>query len=256
MSLTPGTSGHLEDTLVDLLLGELEEEAQVVAEEHLAGCAACAERLASLSAVRSLVAEHEPGPSAPESLWEGIQAAIRPETARPPQHTVPAWPGRWSRLVRPLGAGAVAAALLTAAVLAGWWGGRESRDTPDLASELISVPTDDLVFTLAPVPANGPGAGRIFMSDDRTRGMVAVVGLPQPSAGRLYAVWLVRNDQVRVSAGSFTVDERGASLTALSIPTISYEDWTGGFAGLAVTEVDPANPARPAGPDLLAGPLY
>ncbi|MBE0612016.1 MAG: anti-sigma factor, partial [Dehalococcoidia bacterium] len=85
---------------------------------------------------------------------------------------------------------------------------------------------------------------------------VVVAGLPQLIPGRVYGVWLVTNDQQRVSAGRFVVDERGASLTSLTLPPINYDEWSGSFAGLAVTEVDPADPTGPSGPDLLAGPLY
>ena len=111
MSTTPGTSGHLDDLLVDLLLGELDDRALVDAEAHLASCSACAARLTSLAGVRSLVAEHAPLPAPSESLWEGIQSAIRLETApQPGVRAAPPSPGLWSRIRWNLGTGALAAA--------------------------------------------------------------------------------------------------------------------------------------------------
>ncbi|MBE0610645.1 MAG: anti-sigma factor, partial [Dehalococcoidia bacterium] len=216
MSTPHSSPDHLGDELVGLLLGEGDEQTLRSAESHVAACAPCREDLMSLATVRRLVAGASPQTRPSEALWVAIRAAIDPAREASSQRLEVAQPTGWHRLPYRMAAAAAAAVMVATAALGGWWVGHETGGNP--APELAGVATDDLVFTLAPLNTDGRASGRIFMSDDRTRGMVVVAGLPQLIPGRVYGVWLVTNDQQRVSAGRFVVDERGASLTSLTLP--------------------------------------
>ncbi|MCA9830274.1 MAG: anti-sigma factor [Dehalococcoidia bacterium] len=243
-------SEHVDDLLAPLAVGTLNPADLLVAERHLLDCQHCRVELSAFKEAAAALRQHElhaPG----QDLWERIQQALpgpgglaRPQ-GRPP---LPGW-SWWGGVA----ATALVAALIGAAVT------RVGSDTgrPGPLDAIQQIATDDAVFTLATLNADSTAAGRIFMNNARTEGVIAVTGLLPLPATELYAVWIVRDDDIRLAAGTFAVDGEGSAVAALSLPDLQY-DWTvsGRYVALTISRVDVDQPGTPIGGPILVGPLY
>lgn len=246
---------HNDELLSLLAVGVLEDGERAEIERHLSTCERCQEEFQALTEANEWLKGpvlRQPSPAA----WGRIERALPPReavraTTEPRQQPVAA-ASRWTRW-----AGLAAAFALVAAAGAGIALLLRERTDESTLDAIERVQTDDVVFTLAAIDPAAEAAGRIFMNTGRTEGVVAVTGLAQLPDGQRYAVWIVRSDDVRISAGTFTVDAAGSAVAALTIPELQY-DWSkpGRYVALSISRVDTAELQTPVGGPILVGPLY
>lgn len=246
----PRVGEHNDEMLALLAVGALEEDERVEIERHVSTCERCREESASLSEANAWLTG--PGLRSPSpGTWARIERALPAREAAAPALPVriprPRWV-RWAGL-----AAAIAAVALAGAGVATLL--RDGGDEGPLAA-IDRVETDDVVFTLAAIDPATAAAGRIFMNTERTQGVVAVTGLAQPPDGLRYSVWIVSSEDVRISAGTFAVDDSGSAVAALTIPQLEYDWSTGRYVALSISLVDMDQPGAPVGGPVLVGPLY
>ena len=186
-------SEHLEarDLLGPYVMGALEPEEERRVEEHLERCASCREELRDLRLAHERLvdlahASEAPPPELKDRIMTGIP---RRETRRIPLVV------------------AAAAVLLVLAVL-GVLYSSGFFDRGEVASATLE-PTD-----LA------PGAGgelQVREDDPNAQAELEVWGLPRPGRGEYYELWF-GEEGGRVSAGTFTVGNRGQETLYMSVP--------------------------------------
>ncbi len=242
--------GHVDDLLALLAIGSIEDDEREVAERHLADCLRCRAELQALeSAAEALYRANLRAPS--EDAWNRIEHTIADADSNKTPANLPA-ARRWVRW------GSAAAAVAIFALLGGGaFFLLQSRNEESPLDQIQNVTTDDAVFTLAALSPDLRAAGRIFMSEDRSEGVVAVTGLAQLPDTERYAVWIVLDDDTRLSAGTFTVDGSGSAVAALALPKLQY-DWTasGRYVALSISRVSVEEMNTPVGGPILVGPLY
>lgn len=246
----PTALPHVDDLLPLVAVGVVAADDRLIAERHLATCQRCRDELASFHAAAAALGNH--ALRAPRAdLWESIERALPDPGAFPSPGSAAARPlwFRWAGLAAAVAAGllvGVAAALLVSG---------ESAPTP--LESIQRVQTDDVVFTLATVAPDSSAAGRIFMNQARTEGVVAVTGLAPLPATERYTVWIVRADEVRIPAGTFIVDSEGSAVAPLVLPDLQY-DWaeSGRYVALSISRTTVDRPGMPVGGPILVGPLY
>ena len=242
--------GHVDDLLAVMAIGSIEAEDRLAVERHLAGCQRCRDEFEALEAAAAAVGSYTLRSPRP-GLWESIERSLPYADGRLPAGASPRslrW--RWWGSVAAATAAGLLLGMASAVLLRG-----ETGPTP--LESIQRVQTNDVVFTLATVAPDSGAAGRIFMNDARTEGVVAVTGLPPLPASERYAVWIVRDDDIRIAAGTFSVDSGGSAVAALTIPELSY-DWTvsGRYVALSISRVAAERPGTPVGGPVLVGPLY
>ncbi|MBX6341314.1 MAG: anti-sigma factor, partial [Thermomicrobiaceae bacterium] len=89
--------------------------------------------------------------------------------------------------------------------------------------------------------------GILCRQDDGDLAWLIVEGLPAPPPGRVYQLWLIRQDG-RLSGGTFTVDARGRAFMTIWLPA-----GTSPFQALGVTDEPPGGSPQPTGRRYLAG---
>jgi hypothetical protein len=244
----PGDRDHVDDLLPLLAVGSIAPPERLAAETHLSGCERCRRELRGYrQSAEQLRAEARLAPP-PDSLWPRIQASLDDRQSADATQTPGRWrPVRWLAFAAAIGVLFAAGGALTVALV----------QTGSDGDEFAEVATDDVVFTLAPIDPSHDANGRIFMNTARTQGVVAVAGLDPLPTNEAYAVWIVRDDQTRLSAGTFTVDAEGRAVSALTLPELPYE-WqsSGRYVALSISRVAVARPDIPVGGAILVGPLY
>ncbi|HEX8132050.1 MAG TPA: zf-HC2 domain-containing protein, partial [Actinomycetes bacterium] len=155
---------HRQDDLPGLLLGELPPTEATEVDQHLAGCDACRRDLAAVAVASS-------------ALRDASRLPLAEPVGLPPLQLVPA-PGPARRRRRPPWY-LVAAAVLVAAVLVI---AVALRPGGEAARQLALRPTAG-GSAAAEVRMRGKGDRQVMTMDAR--------GLPHPTAGSYYQVWLV-----------------------------------------------------------------
>ncbi|MGD9933976.1 MAG: anti-sigma factor [Dehalococcoidia bacterium] len=241
--------GHADDLLPLIAIGIATADDRLIAERHIVNCRRCREELGAFEAAAEALLLHDlraPGPG----LWESIERSLPELSERQPQRVSrgPRWLW-WGSVAAAVILGLLAGASLT--LLA------EYQDQPSPLESIQRIQTDDAVFTLAALSTDSTAAGRIFMNEARTEGVVAVTGLPSLPSGERYAVWIVRDDDIRIPAGTFDVDSEGSAVSALAVPDLQY-DWTtsGRYVALSISRIRAETPGTPVGGPILIGPLY
>ena len=186
-------SEHLEarDLLGPYVMGALEPEEERRVEEHLERCASCREevrdlRLAHERLVDLAHASEAPPPELKDRVMTGIP---RRETRRIP-------------LV------AAAAAVLLVLTVLGVLYSSGFFDRGEVASATLE--STDLA----------PGAGgelQVREDDPNAQAELEVWGLPRPGRDEYYELWF-GEEGGRMSAGTFTVDNRGRETLYMSVP--------------------------------------
>jgi anti-sigma-K factor RskA len=241
-------TAHITEQASDYALGLCEEPERTAIERHLAGCRPCTNDVAEyrgvLDALRDL-----PLATPRAELWEQIEDEVARAPRRQPLRSRVPW-----RIVLAAATVAVAFALGVAATRLA---DDSTASTSSVPANVLATKTDDLVFTLAAVTTSDPAIGRIFMSTDRTQGVIAVSGLPRLSDSEEYAVWIICNDHTRLPAGTFSVGADGAAIAPLHLPSLPYDFQSSGhYVALSISRVETADPTTPMGGALLVGPLY
>ena len=136
--------------------------------KHLASCAACAERLAQLSALLRQV-ESAPVPPRAESYGREVWARLAPRLPERPERTRP-----WLLGARPLFAAGAIAALVVAAFLAGRLGAPRAARPPDraLSHRVLFVDLGDHLERSESILlelVNSPAEGAVDVSAEQAR---------------------------------------------------------------------------------------
>lgn len=238
---------HPHDDLGALAAGALEPDEQRAIEAHLATCPSCRQELAEYRQVT-----HALGPSMaterpPAGAWEAISARLtRADAAEPP----PAEPTRISNW-RSRGRVIVLGWAATAAALAGviGWGVYETLD--NTGSSVQQLASSDEGYVVPLISSSGASSGRLYISEDKSQGGLAVSGLPTTANGQTYQLWFITRDQVWTSAGTFEVDSQGRGLVKVDLPG-PVDD----FDGVAVCTEPPPGSDSKWGEMVLSGPVY
>jgi anti-sigma-K factor RskA len=186
------------------VLGALEEQELLSFREHLAGCARCRLEVAELQSVVDEIAASAPPMLAPDGLSRRVLETVRPqadvlnaaghEADRPPRALRPMRRRRFALA----GAGAALAAAV-AVVLAIVIGGSSTGERV--------------------IPGQGAGVARaaqVSLHRRDGRAELLLSHMPQPGAGRIYEVWLVRGKAPSPTNALFGVSSAGSS--AVDIP--------------------------------------
>jgi hypothetical protein len=234
------------DTLRDLIapvaLGAAAPHEIARVEAHAAGCAVCAEELASLRAAAGVLAiavpQREPAPALKESIMAAVRADAAERGGGPAPAPAPRRTGRGRRLFGVVPAWPAVAALATVVALA-------------LAVGLLLTTSGDgdrgtttIAMTAGP---EAPGiSGRVLYMPDEDTAVVELGDLPPLAPGDAYQLWIIA-DGTPVSAGLFETTGPAAARTVAT-----------GLAGaeaLAVTAQPATSRAAPEGPILVQAPL-
>jgi anti-sigma-K factor RskA len=224
------------------VLGGLDADETAIVEEHLRTCADCREahaRLASLPPLLDLVdpqwsAETAPAPLLEQSVLARFAASeVGGDGTKRDGRRRASRSARWKIAA----ASAVGGAALTLAVLA-------------LAGTFSSDGAAEMRVRLAPATGRGTANAQARLVSTRVGTEVDLdADLPRLRAGEIYELWFGRGDGI-VSAGTFTVDDRGWAHVHLTTAAR-----VGGYERLGITrEPDGADPAR-NGPAVVVGAL-
>ncbi|MFI4989864.1 MAG: anti-sigma factor domain-containing protein [Solirubrobacterales bacterium] len=186
------------------VLGALEEHELQSFHEHLAGCALCRLEVAELQSVVDEIAASAPAMLAPAAMRERVLETVRSqadvlnaaghEADRPPRRA-------WRRPRRRFAFAGAGAALAAAVAVV-------------LAIVIGSSSTSEQV-----IPGQGAGVAReaqVSLHRRDGRAELLLSHMPQPGAGRIYEVWLVRGKAPSPTDALFGISSSGSS--AVDIP--------------------------------------
>ncbi|MGV9456601.1 anti-sigma factor [Streptomyces sp. NPDC003635] len=189
-------------------LQALSDEESVAFERHLAGCAACAQETAELSATAARLGLAATV-SAPPALREQVLRRIGTVRQQQPYGAASVVDPVRARLRgRHLARWALAACLAAAAALGGTalWQHERAEDAIREARRAEQV-TDEIATVLAAPDARtraaalGDGStGTVVVSRSRNQAVFVVAGMPHPDRGKVYQLWFDDGDSMR-SAG-------------------------------------------------------
>lgn len=190
------------------VLGALTETEHVAFLEHLSSCAVCREEVAALATVAAALPAAAPSRAAPPALKERVMAevhaAARELRASPLGETARRDRSARARVLVPLAAALSVIAVALAIVLSG--GGSATR-----------------VVRAEVLAAGASGYVRISGSHAELN----LRGMPQPSHGRVYELWIKRGGGPEPTDALFTVGSGGRA--SVGVP--------GGVAGVRVLMV-------------------
>jgi anti-sigma factor RsiW len=172
---------RIDDAASYVLRATSDDERQAY-EQHLAGCAACSEKVAELSFVGDALLRAVPQMNAPPEIRGRVMAVVRAEAellqaagpqADRPERARPAGRRRWLPSLRPL----ELAALASAALAVGVGGG-------------ALLGGDGATRTVAAKVATPGAKAQVRLSPDGAT--LVVAGMKAPPENRVYQVWLRR----------------------------------------------------------------
>ena len=188
-------------------LHALSDEESVAFERHLAGCEACAQEAAELSATAArlgLAVATTPAAGLRAQVLRRI-GAVRQET---PGRVGQAHPVLAGLRARTLSRWALAACLAAAAALGGTavWQHQRAEDARDQARDAVRT-TDEIAAVLAAPDATtraaaltGGATGTVVVSRGQDRAVFVVSGMARPADGKVYQLWFDDGGTMR-SAG-------------------------------------------------------
>jgi hypothetical protein len=181
------------------LLGALDEPESYRA--HLATCTACQAEVARLQPVVDTLPAMVPRQSAPEDLRQRVLSVVRAEAElmRAAGHQADEPPRRGSRWRRPRGA-----------VLA--WGALAAGAAAALAIALTAGSSQQTRVTSGQVAIVGARASLHQVGDHSE---LLLAGMPQPSPGKIYEVWLSRGSAPQPTDALFGVTRHGSGAVAV-----------------------------------------
>lgn len=186
---------HPADDVAAYALGALEEpEARDLA-RHLEGCSECAAELDRLSLAVAALPLSAPQLAAPETLRRRVLTEIGGSVPTRARGRIPLpWLVTAPRVLAPLAAGLLVAAVIVAVALSG---GSSNR----VVSAHVSIPA---------------AAARLQVSG--SRGELIVDHMPQPPAGKIYEVWLARRGSPAAIPTDALFDVQRSGTTVIPVP--------------------------------------
>jgi hypothetical protein len=215
-----------------------------VYQDHLAGCAECAEKVAELRFVADALLSGVPQLSAPPAIRDRVMAIVRAESEllRAAGHGAdrpapPLAPRRRRRLpsLRPLPAIALACGALAVGIGGGaLLSGGDGAVTPRTVVAQVAA----------------PGAtARVRVSADGAK--LEMSRMPPPPDGRVYQVWLHRGNAATLPEPTdalFSVSRHGDA--SVDVPGDLH-----GVDAVLVTDEPPGGSSRPTRPPIIRAPL-
>jgi hypothetical protein len=220
-------------------------------EAHLATCPSCRAEVAAFHDVAAALGETVGAAPPPALRGTVLAAAARSGQDLPP--TVVGTPSGRPEVVAPARgrrnllpvAGMAAAAALVVGVLA-----NELLETRDRLARATSVQSVLAAADARSWTLSGDGvSGRLVTSPSAGRSVLVAGGLPTPTAGRAYTLWLIRDD-APVAVHQFGVDDPADAVELVSARVDGYD-----AAGVTEEAAADTLPAAPTGPLLLHGDL-
>ncbi|HMD56435.1 MAG TPA: anti-sigma factor [Solirubrobacteraceae bacterium] len=184
------THGLCPDDAAPYVLGALTDAEHEAFVEHLRTCAICREEVAALSAIAAALPVAVPARPASPALKSRVMADVNAEARR-----LAAASGarerrrstfRWRPLLAPLAAGVALLAVALAIVLGG------GRSSPRVIRAQVLA----------------PGA-KGFVRISGAHAELTLLGMPQPSPGRVYELWIKRAGAPQPTDALFTVGSGG-----------------------------------------------
>ena len=256
--------------LVPLLaLDVLDVDERDVLEDHLASCSGCLEELTSYSETAASLAlalpQHDPPPALKGRILSAARRArVLPAGSPEPVARISSWRGpRFARLRVSLSSLVASVALLLAAGSTVWaLNLRAQLDTQNARIATLSERANNYARVTAVLQAadtqirvldgtgNAPQAfGRVYIDPDTSEGMLMVRNLPPLPQGKVYQLWVARENGQRESAGLLTwTDKAGNGYTLIKCPE-TLARWK----SFGVTEEPSGGSQAPTGTSLLGG---
>jgi Anti-sigma-K factor rskA len=176
-SFTPdGGCGDAALYLLDLLDGE--QKAAFL--EHSQSCAVCRDEIGALQAAVDALPTTVPQLAAPEHIKRLVMTTVRGEATNPKSRPAPRGPGRlrgWLSYRQPPSRRPALALAATLLVAAGVGIGTQLSSSTGGATQVVSA------------EVTIPGA-RAMLHQSAGHDWLTVAGMPQPSAGHVYEVWV------------------------------------------------------------------
>ncbi|RMF05796.1 MAG: hypothetical protein D6768_00560 [Chloroflexi bacterium] len=224
----------------------LDDEETVAVTEHLPGCAACRAELESYQSTVDRLALAVPEVSPPPELQGRLMARVRPAAPVPP----PAVPW-WQKLAAQLRTTAPvwgAAALLVLLAL--------GVSNLYLRQQLTDLQRPAMVDTMRTVSLrhtqpDSQATGIIIVSTDGEYGALIVEHLYPLPENQQYQLWLIDDNDTRISGAVFSVDDDGYRSVQIEEAPLPLEHYT----RFGIT-VEPAGGSPgPTGQRVLAGSM-
>jgi anti-sigma-K factor RskA len=241
------------DLIPAYALGATDEEEQAEVEKHLKQCAECRVLLADYRILADELLYTAPPLSAPPHLATDLRRRL----AQLPPHKVGerySWleVKRLKRVVARAGAlVALAASIVLLFATNLYWWNRTAAIEERIAVQataivaLAEAPTVTLQGDVLAPEAHGV----LYYRPEATVAVLHVYRMPPVEQGKVYQVWLIRDDQ-RDSGGLFTVDEEGEGTVLITAPRPLRE-----YRALGIT-VEPAGGSPgPTSPRVIGGDL-
>jgi anti-sigma-K factor RskA len=240
---------EIDELLPLYALGALESDEMRAVERYLAAHPELEARLRELEEGVAALALAAPAAPLPADARRRLLARARADAATPTRgsertgaarRSAGAWPRvRW---------------VFVAVALAGllFWNVQLQRALNAPAAQVAALAgrPDTNVSLLVSTPAAPGAVGRLYLSADGAHGVLAVTGLPAPSAGREYQFWFARPDKSRDSAAVFAVGPQGEALVSVAAPGALDQ-----YDQIWITQEPAGGSAVPTAPHFLEGPL-
>lgn len=229
-------------------LHALSDEEREEFERHLAGCEACAEETAELSATAARLALAVSAPPRP-AMREQVLRRIATVRQDAPGGVSPSRAGRTALRARLLSRWALAACLATAAALGGAAAWQYQRaETAEHQARRAQRTGDEIAAVLAAPDATVRGAalddgatGTVVVSRSRDRAVFVVAGMARPPRGEVYQLWFDDGGVMR-SAGLMDPDR--------SEQSVLLRGAVDAASGMGITLEPAGGSARPTSPPL------
>jgi anti-sigma-K factor RskA len=231
------------DQILLLLAGALDDGECAELRRHLAtGCPACAAHYAEAEATLAMLPLSLPAQTPPPHLRQAILDRTRPMRI-----------GSWDRIVLPAAIAAVLAVAVTLALVNQFWPRNQSATADratiaDLQAQLALTQSQlNLVKGMKFAELTGPNqpdaVGHVFIDTQMNKWYFFTCGMKPAQGGKIYALWLICDDQ-KIPAGTFKVSEEGTASLLGAVPTLP----PGKTVSLAVTDEPAGAPhAQPTG---------
>jgi anti-sigma-K factor RskA len=265
------TCEEVRELLPLLALNALDVDERDVVDDHLAGCSACLDELATYSETAAALAlalpQADPSPSLKgRVLSEARRARALPSGAGRGRIPAPLRYGqRSSRWRISLSSLVASVALVLAAGSTAWaFNLRSELDAQSARIATLSERANNYARVTAVLQAadtqirvlqatNGaPDTfGRVYIDPDTSEGMLMVRNLPPLPQGKVYQLWVARSDGTRESAGVLSwTDKAGNGYTLIKCP-----DKLSRWQTFGVTEEPQGGSPNPTGSRLLGGTI-
>lgn len=252
---------HVDDLIPFFVMGTLAAHEQTLVQQHVAHCERCKLLLAEMQSTAELVpyamTPVQPSPRVKQALMARVHADLRATLTKPAILSLRGWLAWFNQPHPALTWGSV----LLLIVLSGWILNMRSQIN-DLAlqNQILSAELQDqreiflilkapnvVEYALQGTPVQPDAHGELYADPAQKRAVLFVSGLKRLPPGRVYQVWLIK-DQTPVGLETFVVDPSGEAQLIINAP-----QGIGAFQLAALTEEPTGGSPQPTTEVLLVG---